>query len=164
MKCPLCGGRMTSKRENYRYDACGLPNVTLLGVEVRRCAKCGEHEVVIPRIEELHRVLAAAIVRRTSRLTGQEIRFLRKFLGYSGVDFSKVVGVSPETLSRWENAKEKMGPIAENLVRMLVVHEQPTREYRVQEILPKITRVSSPKPIGVRVKGDTWVEQALKAA
>jgi putative zinc finger/helix-turn-helix YgiT family protein len=163
MKCLLCSGKMTTKRENYRYAACGLPNVTLVGVDVRRCATCGEHEIVIPRIEELHRVLAAAIVRRTSRLTSHEIRFLRKYLGYSGVDFARIVGVSAETVSRWENGKETMRRSAENLVRMLVVHQQPIRQYAV-DTLARIGRRRAPKAIGVRMKGETWVEQDLKAA
>lgn len=154
---------MSSKRENYRYTASGLRNVTLLGVEVRRCGKCGDHEVVIPRIEELHRVLAASIVRRASRLTAEEVRFLRKYLGYSGVDFAKVIGVSAETVSRWENAKEPMGPSAEKLLRMLVAYTQPIRHYPI-ETLAKISGTRAPKPIGVRAKGESWVEQKLKAA
>jgi putative zinc finger/helix-turn-helix YgiT family protein len=166
MTCNQCGGKQATRRENYLYAACGLPNVTLVGVEVRRCANCGDHEVVIPRIEELHRVLAAAVVRQTSRLTKDEIRFLRKYLGYSGVDFAKVVGVSPETVSRWENGKEKMGSSAEKLVRMLVVHTQPTRHYSI-ESLAKISErplKPSPRPIGVRIKGVNWVEQEIEAA
>jgi putative zinc finger/helix-turn-helix YgiT family protein len=166
MTCIQCGRKLATKRENYRYAACGLLNVTLVGVEVRRCAKCGDHEVVIPRIEKLHQVLAAAVIRQTSRLTKDEIRFLRKYLGYSGVDFAKVVGVSPETISRWENGKEKMGSSAEKLVRMLVVHPQPIRHYSI-EALAKISEKPSkpaPKPIGVRIKGNSWVEQDLEAA
>jgi putative zinc finger/helix-turn-helix YgiT family protein len=163
MTCIQCGGKLTAKRENYRYTACGLSNVTLIGVDVRRCAKCGDHEVVIPRIEELHRVLAAAVVRQASRLTKDEIRFLRKYLGYSGVDFAKVVGVSAETISRWENGKEKMGSSAEKLVRMLVVHTQPTRHYPI-ETLATITEERSPKPLGVRPKGNSWVQHELEAA
>ena len=163
MTCIQCGGRLTTKRENYRYTACGLPNVTLIGVQVRRCAKCGDHEVVIPRIEELHRVLAAAVVRQATRLTKDEIRFLRKYLGYSGVDFAKVIGVSAETISRWENAREKIASSTEKLIRMLVVHTQPTRNYRI-EALAAITEERSPKPLAVRPKGNGWVEQEFEAA
>lgn len=163
MTCIQCGGKMTTKRENYRYAACGLPNVTLIGVEVRRCVKCGEHEVVIPRVEELHRVLAAAVARRPSRLTKDEIRFLRKSLGYSGVDFAKLIGVTPETVSRWEKGREKIGSSAEKLIRMLVVYEQPNRDYPI-EALAAITEKRLPGPLGVRPKGNSWVEQALEAA
>jgi putative zinc finger/helix-turn-helix YgiT family protein len=162
MTCLPCGGKLAKKRENYRYTSCGLPNVTLVGVEVRRCGKCGDHEVVIPRIEELHRVLAAAIVRRASRLIPAEVRFLRKYLGYSGVDFAKVIGVSAESVSRWENAKETMRPSVEKLLRMLVAYTQPIRDYPI-ETLAKISGSRAPKPIGVRAQGDRWVERELEA-
>jgi putative zinc finger/helix-turn-helix YgiT family protein len=164
MSCVQCAGKVTTKRENFRYTASGLPNVTLMGVEVRRCSKCGDHEVVIPRIEELHRVLAGAIVRRASRLAGSELRFLRKYLGYSGVDFAKLIGVSPETVSRWENGRERIGSSTEKLVRMLVVHEQPIRDYPIESLAKISDKRPSSKNIGLRVKGASWVAQALEAA
>lgn len=66
MTCASCGGQMTSKRANHRYTAGGFDHVTLVNVEVRRCKSCGEWEVVIPRIEELHRTLAKAASERPS--------------------------------------------------------------------------------------------------
>ena len=57
------GGKLKARKENYRYLACGLPNATLKGVEVRRCGTCGDHEVVIPRI-----------LRRDSELSGERPR------------------------------------------------------------------------------------------
>ena len=67
MKCDACGGPMISARENYNYAACGLPHVTLVGVEVRRCKACGEHEVVLPKIEQLHRAIALGVVAKRPR-------------------------------------------------------------------------------------------------
>ena len=163
MTCIQCSGKLTTKRENYRYAACGLPNVTLVGVEVRRCAKCGEHEVIIPRVEELHRFLAATVARQGSRLSKDEIRFLRKFLGYSGADFAKLISVTPETVSRWENGRERITPSTEKLIRMLVVYKQPIRDYPI-ETLSMISDARPPRPLRVRSKGNSWVEQALKAA
>lgn len=63
MKCTACGSEMATRRENYRYAASGLP-VTLRTVEVRRCPKCGETGVVIPRIADLHRALALALIHK----------------------------------------------------------------------------------------------------
>jgi hypothetical protein len=74
---------MKTKRENYRYEAVGLPGITLQGVEVSRCGKCGEYEIAIPRIEGLHRVIAEAVISKKDRLTAAEIRFLRKHLGWT---------------------------------------------------------------------------------
>jgi YgiT-type zinc finger domain-containing protein len=69
MSCEQCGGPTTTARENFHYTASGLSNVTLLGVEVTRCPKCGAFEVDIPRIEELHRTIAAAVVTKRAPLT-----------------------------------------------------------------------------------------------
>src|SRR5579883_463805 len=103
MKCFECGTEMTSAHENYHYTACGLPNVTLKDIEVRRCPNCGDYEPLIPQIEDLHRVIAFAVATQPSRLSAAEIKFLRKYLGWSGADFAKRMGVSQETVSRWEN-------------------------------------------------------------
>ena len=66
---------------------------------------------MIPKIEKLHRTIAMAIVGKKTRLTAEEIRFRRKYLGWSGADFARHMGVTPESISRWENEKERMNPV-----------------------------------------------------
>jgi hypothetical protein len=61
MTCMDCGGALKVTRAPYRYRDSGLPGIVLLGVEVRRCQKCGAEEVAIPPIEELHRLIAQAL-------------------------------------------------------------------------------------------------------
>ena len=100
IKCLQCGSKMNRSIEPYRYGR-GL-NVILSSVEVRRCPDCGEDEVVIPQVEQLHEAIARAVARKPSSLQPEEIRFLRTFLGYSSVDFANLMGVKPETVSRWE--------------------------------------------------------------
>ena len=64
-KCRTCGkGETSTSRETYLYTESGLPNVTLVGVDIRRCRACGAHEVLLPRVEELHRVIAQAVVHK----------------------------------------------------------------------------------------------------
>ena len=125
---------MTTRRENVRYDASGLPGVTLVGVEVSRCAHCGEHEVAIPHIADLHRAMAHALVRKPSRLTPGEIRFLRRTLDWSGQDFAEHMGTTAETVSRWENGRAAMGAQADRLLRLLVLHRQPAPSYDLAEM------------------------------
>lgn len=160
--CLQCGAAMRTAPENVKYDACGLPNVTLVGVEVSRCPSCGEYEIAIPRIEELHQVIATAIIEKPQRLTPPEIRYLRKYLGLSGVDFAARMGVDPATVSRWEreSSKQRMSVLAERLLRLMVAHERPAAEYPAA----KLARVAMGKPAGVRlrVKGDrgAWHAEA----
>jgi putative zinc finger/helix-turn-helix YgiT family protein len=139
MTCTSCGGQMRTRRENFLYDACGLPNVTLLGVKVSRCPQCGEYEVAIPQIDDLHKAMAQALIRKTSRLDAAEIRYLRKYLGWSGADFATHMGMKPETISRWETSVEPIGPTADRLLRLMVATRDPVSEYPL-EMLTTITK------------------------
>jgi putative zinc finger/helix-turn-helix YgiT family protein len=162
MKCLICGASMDTRRENYPYRASGLPHVTLEQVEVSRCPVCGETEVSIPHIEALHRAIAVALVRKPARLASEEIRFLRKYLGWSGVDFAAYIGVTPETVSRWEQGKTPMGTTADRLLRMLVVTRVPVEDYSA-DLLRGITAAgdSHALPLGVRVDREGWSAAAV---
>jgi putative zinc finger/helix-turn-helix YgiT family protein len=134
MKCLECGTKMTSRRANHRADDLGLPGVVLCNIEILDCPECGEEEVVIPRLEELNSTLAAGLVRKAGRLAPTEIRFLRKCLGWSGAVFAKRMGVTRETVSRWETGKEKIGPVADRLLRVSVVHWKPIEDYAQEDL------------------------------
>lgn len=149
-KCRNCGkAEMTVGTETYLYTESGLPNVVLVGVEVRRCPSCGHHEVVLPRVTELHRTIALAIIHKRSRLSGPEVRYLRKYLGWSGADFARHAGVDASTVSNWENDKDPIGSASDRLLRLMVVHGAPVQEYSLDEL----TRIENDRqpPIEVRV-------------
>ena len=157
MKCD-CGGTMISTNENYSYAACGLPHITLANVEVRRCPECGEHEVVIPKIEQLHQAIAQAVIGKKARLAADEVRFLRKHLGWSGADFARHMGVTPETVSRWENGRESIGPVADRLLRLMVVTKAPKREYAI-ETLASLEDEFAPARVRLSADTDGWHEE-----
>jgi putative zinc finger/helix-turn-helix YgiT family protein len=162
MKCPECDKPMTSVRENYSYTASGLPYVTLVGVEVRRCKTCGEHEVVIPKIEHLHRAIALAVIDKRTRLTAAEVRYLRKYLGWSGADFARHMGVTPESVSRWENDREQMGAVADRLLRLMVATKAPVSDYSLDS-LAELEEKSSPVRLWVEVAKGGWHAEAVAA-
>ena len=85
----------------------------LANVPVRECPACGEKALAIPDAEGLHRALCQRVVRANRALLGQEVRFLRKYLGWSAEYLAAVMGVDPKTLSRWENGRQKIGPMAD---------------------------------------------------
>lgn len=148
MKCMQCGMAMTSARENFNYKASGLP-VTLLNIEVRRCGECGEFEVVIPKIEELHKTIARAVIVKKTRLTAAEVRFLRTHLGWSGTSFASHMGVKPETVSRWENGHDPMSALADRLLRLMVLTQEPVSDYS----LDKLVGVdAAPKPAKIKAE------------
>lgn len=154
MTCSNCGNKMSSRRENYKYTACGLDYVTLANLEVRRCKECGDVEAVIPKIQELHRVIAQTIARRQSRLRGREIRFLRKYLGLSGEDAARALGVGASWLSRCENNKTDLSPGCERFLRLMVLYDQPSRCYPLKDLLAE---KDDKKPAPIRLDhGTSW--------
>ena len=152
MTCLECGGKMKIGTENYKYDASGLPGITLVDVEVARCAECGEIEVTIPNIEGLHRALAMAISHKRERVTPKEVRFLRKYLGLSGADFADHIGVAPETVSRWETGKAAMSGTAERYLRLLVLTREPVSHYPL-EMLKEVAREDA-RALKIGMKAD----------
>jgi len=156
MKCVQCGAKVVSRRENCAYDSAGLPDVTLLGVEMRRCPRCAEYEVVIPRIEELHQRIAAEIIRKRSRLTPAEIRFLRKSLGWSGADLAAHVGVWAYTVVRWEDGHVVMGVAADRLLRLMVSHLQPAAGYSLDILKRAATEKAKPLKGGMKIGQRGW--------
>lgn len=147
MNCDECGGRRTTERAVRRYDIGGLPHVELHGIEVARCDACGKEDLAIPRVGQLHRVLADLFVKQPRMLAPVEIRFLRKHIGMSTADFAEVMGVSRESVSRWETGTNKMKATADRLLRMLVITHEPTESYAVEDLLKSLNDTPAPKKL-----------------
>ena len=106
----------------------------------------------MPRAAELHRLIALTIARKASPLTGDELRLLRKHLGYSGEDFAKRIGMSREHVSRMETEAQPIGSTVERLIRLMVAHEDRAPDYSLDEL---ISVGEGPKaPLKLEVKND----------
>lgn len=151
MKCVMCGHEgMQEKTTDYVYDASGLA-VTLKGVRAWVCDECGEEEVEVQSPGQLEVALAKALLGLPGRLEGAEIRFLRKFLGYSGKDFAKLIGVNPATLSRWEAGKKTMDRGNENTLRLLAAQGHRITDYEAfDEVENMLNRIGGKAPDGLR--------------
>ena len=129
----MCGSKMSKVLESsFHYTDCGLSKVYLKGIVVHKCtnAGCNEEEITIPNLEELHQLLASKIAAQVNKLSPAEIRFLRTHLGFSGVDFAECIGVSPETISRWEKGTVNMKEASERFLRVLILSKVgPFRNY-----------------------------------
>ncbi len=162
MKCPECNeAEMKVTHRDHVYVESGLPNVVLLGLEFRTCPNCGEEERVLPRLAQLHRLIAERVAEKEARLTGAEIRFLRKHLGWSGEDFAGVLDVRPETVSRWENEKETMSATAERLLRLMALREKPVESYPNERLAGVAKSAARPVHLEARANRTGWhIEQA----
>jgi putative transcriptional regulator len=121
--CPRCGGpietRVSTNDTPYRYTISGLNNVLLIGVAVNACPKCGLEAPTIPKAGELHRLIVDGLLSREARLSGEEVRFLRKQAGFSAKKFAALLGISAEHLSRFENG-DRVSESVDRLARAIV--------------------------------------------
>lgn len=120
-KCSKCEVGARVNRGSYRFRESGLPHVTLHGIEIIRCPACGNEDPIIPRLNRLMQVIALGVVNKPYRLRGEEIRFLRKYLGKTGQEFSRLIHVDKSTLSKWENNDDRVGDQSDRLIRLLVL-------------------------------------------
>ena len=152
--CDSCGKPMRVITTNYRFDEVGLP-VLLKNVEVAECKKCGTREPIIPNVDGLMQAIAFAVVTQPCKLTGSEVKFLRKYIGLSGAEFARLVHVEPETLSRWQNEKEEIGKNSDRLIRFIVVSKSPELRNQMEEFLNKYRDLTDcPPPKNPELKVD----------
>jgi putative zinc finger/helix-turn-helix YgiT family protein len=141
-ECSACGTPAKVIRSNYEFVESGLKHVTLQGIELVHCDKCGNEDPIIPHVNALMRALAQAVVCKPYRLQGQEVRFLRTYLGMTGEQFARLLQVDKTTLSKWENDHDQVGEQSDRLVRMyaLALGEGLQEEQRhvVQDCFPQI--------------------------
>lgn len=161
-KCDVCASVMTSRRTNaeapYAYVVGGLPRVGLAGIDVYRCPKCDVDAPVIPKIGQLHDVLARLFLRKAGPLAGDELRFLRKHAKLPAQRFAALLGIDPSHLSRVENGKiESLGSTTDRLARAIasVVIASPM----VRDVLlgDAETTASLRRPL-VRLHNNRWKE------
>lgn len=102
----------------FHYTQCGLDNVWLTnGYTIEE----GDYGTTfsIDRAEELHQVIARAIINDKSPLRGQEVRFLRVAMNLSQDGLAKALGVDRLTVLRWERARDRPLSVMQDIaVRM----------------------------------------------
>lgn len=161
MICPECGkAKMIETTKDHHYVESGLKNIVLKGIPYDYCPNCGEEEIGIPNPFELQDLLAQIIAQQCQRLKPEEIRFLRSYLEMTGIEFSKVIAVTPETVSRWEHGHERMSVMSERFLRLLVlVKKEPMPDQNI--LLTTATEPSSKSKKHIFTnKNHRWKEAA----
>ena len=99
--CPVCGkgGLHEAERERTRKVG-GVTYAATLPARV--CDACGEAIFATAAVRAFNREVTAAVATSGAR-TSDAVTFLRKTAGLTGVALARLLGVAPETVSRWEH-------------------------------------------------------------
>lgn len=122
MQCPSC------KKDTMRPWT-GM--ITRMGLEIeaagRRCGSCGETIFEGDEVQRQEREIAAVLVARGVR-TAAEFKFVRKVAGFRANEIAELLGVRPETVSRWERGEAEVPRSAAFALGELFDRPRVTRE------------------------------------
>jgi len=120
LPCPGCGAQPTVRIvEAYPFTESGLDSVVLRNLEQSACGGCEETSVAIPKLTGLHHSIAVALVHKPHLLTGKEICFLRKVLGYSTAELAVRLYTSPQDVEYWELGDVASWGATDRLIRTI---------------------------------------------
>ncbi|GAB0151758.1 helix-turn-helix domain-containing protein [Marinobacterium sp. BA1] len=102
----------------HRYTSCGLPNIYLKNGYKEYDTPYGKG-VAIEDVPGLHKAIALAIIESPSKLTGAEMKFLRKEMNLSQKRLGQLLAVEDQTVANWE----KRGPssMADRFIRIVAM-------------------------------------------
>jgi len=106
----------------YHFVASGLPNVYLLnGVKIENDPDYGKL-VTIDSLPNLFTAIAFRLVSKPDRLTGLEMRFLRKRMEMTQTELARELWVSEQTVANYEKDKTEAGPADRALRFLFLAH------------------------------------------
>lgn len=145
--------------KEYRYTESGLDNVVL--VDLPECVDdAGEVCVTIPRINLLHKAIAAGIVTRNGAMDGPELKFLRTMLGMTQAELAKIVNRDAQSVGRWERGEVESDPNAEAIVRLVAAERlqlkinapiEDVTGWCIQTVGPAAIRIDASDPTNYRL-------------
>lgn len=129
--CPKCGqAALPSSEEETRSFAnieVIAPSRTLV------CGSCG-HAFTSPNRD---RAIDLDVARKLSEMGARNkeaFRFMRRALGYTAAELGELLGVEPETLSRWETGKRAIPSCQMTNLASLVLDRQRGRDSMVARL------------------------------
>jgi putative zinc finger/helix-turn-helix YgiT family protein len=154
--------KLATAAEPYHFIESGLPNVYLIGIEYRICPDCNLQSAEIPAIEDLMKKIARAVVQKHGQMSGSEVRFLRKRLRMKSSVFARVIGVSPEQVTRWEQDDNARSESADKLIRVfycILSNDDALEEIVNEHITVWLSAMSNEKtaePITAELRDREW--------
>jgi YgiT-type zinc finger domain-containing protein len=146
--CTNCGKPARKTHGNHLFRECGLNNIVLKDIDIIKCDECGNEDPIVTKINSVMKTIALALINKPYPLCGEEIRYLRKYLGMSGDTFSNYIHTDKSVLSRWENNRERVGAKSDRLIRAIALGLGTGLRLEVEQSVRKFTGIDeSPKAL-----------------
>lgn len=158
MRCTMCESKknLKPKIENLKYEVSGLDNILVHGVKVYHCDNCGERYLQYGNHEEIDAAIAEALLKKQKALTGKEIRLLRRWKGYSGQRFARLLNTSAAHLYRIEAKNSSANDKFDRLVRLAIISLVKDRNYELHDMFEGKKDFIKYKRIEIQSKGGQY--------
>ena len=138
-KCATCGGRLSRTRKDEVHEVAGRRFVATL--PSRSCRACGTSFLDAPTIERVELEVACELAQH-GPACGETFRYMRKALGMRAVALARLLGVTPETVSRWENEQRPVDGATWIALGSVVLE----KARRAPSTLERLRALQSPAP------------------
>ncbi len=109
----------TKKKDTFIYEDLGFP-ILLINVPMRKVF--GEWVLDI-NFNQLQRTALLMLAKKTTPLSGKEIRFIRHYLNISTHKFGEILGVTHVAVLNWESEEKKMNAGTELILRLYILNQ-----------------------------------------
>jgi len=157
-------------KEPLHYTDCGLDNIYLRNGFSDEPDEDGDQYLTITDIDGLHRAIGMNIVLARKAPTGKELKFLRNELSMSQAELGLVLGVSDQSVARWEKGHcgaNGAAVFALRMIYLLSLIPAKERENLLDGILARLRKLSeedeTTDDIVLSYEGDKWQTPALAA-
>lgn len=120
MICPHCKKPTHAKVKTHHYVESGLKNVWLSSCISFRCKKCKVSWALLPDANKVTSAIARQLLEQDVRFNADEVLFLRKAFCVTAKYFAEMLGTERAEISRWENGKAAISPLADLKLRVRI--------------------------------------------
>lgn len=127
----------------YHFTESGLDNVYLRN-GFKRIKTADGNGTSIQGLEKLLNTIADAIVHKSARITGQELRYLRIALDLSQKSLGELMGKTDQMVAKWEKGESEIPILAEKAIRDL--YAESIGQYPIKGLLQELNKSGSQQP------------------
>ena len=125
------------ENELYHYTECGLDYVYLKNGFKFIETNYGKGVSIAGQIE-LHKIIGVNVTKLPRKLKGQEIRFLRIELDLSQKALGQILGVTDQTVARWEKNQIEI-PKSDDLVLRSLYRETMEKKGKITDLIEQFS-------------------------
>jgi len=124
--------------KKYKYEGLGVP-VVIMNAPFKKAF--GEWFLDID-LNKLQKEVLNALVHKTSLLTGNELRFIRKYFEMTTTEFGDLLGVTHPAVLKWEKGKSQIPAATEKYVRLYAYDQMKAKNNEFRKFFYELSNES----------------------